>query len=121
VKHDSLACTTCHVTPVTLEPADSVRTCAACHANHHAQSRDCATCHRSAAITAPHRLPIEAHTGCDGCHTPATVARLVPSRSMCLACHQPQQDHYRPQECSVCHFQRTPQELKPELQRTGQS
>jgi hypothetical protein len=116
-KHDTLACTGCHVTPVTMAPADSVQTCTACHAKHHAQSRNCAACHRTAAITAPHRLPVQAHTGCDACHTPATVARLVPKRAFCLACHQPEQDHYGPRECSACHFQRSPAELQPKLTR----
>ena len=118
-KHDSLSCTGCHATPVTLEPADSAETCAGCHTEHHAESRDCAACHRTAAITAPHRMPIQAHTGCNACHTPATVARLVPTRSFCLVCHQPQQDHYQPKECSACHFQRTPAELQPRLTRAG--
>jgi len=119
--HDTLACTSCHVTPVTLAPADSVLTCAGCHASHHAESRDCAGCHRSAEITAPHQQPVQAHVACDACHTLATVARLVPTRSFCLACHQPQQDHYSPTECSACHFQRTPHELQLQLRRTGQS
>ena len=118
-KHDTLPCTGCHVTPVTMEPADSVRTCAGCHAKHHAESRDCSACHRTGAITAPHRMPIQAHTSCDACHTRATVARLVPTRSFCLACHQPQQDHYQPKECSTCHFQRTPAELQPRLTRVA--
>jgi hypothetical protein len=117
-KHDTLACAGCHVTPVSLEPADSAKTCTGCHAQHHANSRDCATCHRTAAITVPHRLPVQAHTRCDACHTPATIARLVPTRSFCLACHQPQQDHYGPKECSTCHFQRTPAELQPKLSLT---
>ena len=117
VKHDTLACTTCHVTPVTLLPADSVQTCAACHAKHHGQSPDCAACHRTAQITPPHRLPVQAHVACDACHTPATVARLVPTRAFCLACHSPEQDHYPARECSVCHFQRTPHELEPRLRK----
>jgi hypothetical protein len=117
--HDTLACTSCHSTPVTLAPADSVRACAGCHANHHAPSRDCAACHRTAAIRAPHQLPVQAHVGCDACHTPATVARLVPTRSFCLVCHTPQQDHYSPTECSACHFQRSPAELQPKLHRVG--
>jgi hypothetical protein len=119
VKHDTLACTTCHVTPVTLAPADSVRTCAACHASHHAQLRDCAACHRTAEITAPHQLPVQAHVACDACHTPTTVVRLVPTRSFCLVCHTPQQDHYSPTECSRCHFQRSPAELQRKLHGGG--
>jgi hypothetical protein len=121
VKHDTLACKGCHVSPVTLAPPDSVLTCAGCHDQHHAQSRDCAACHRTPAITAAHLRPVEAHVACDACHTEATVARLVPTRSFCLACHQPQQDHYPPKECSACHFQRTPDELEPQLRRTGRT
>jgi hypothetical protein len=116
-KHDTLACRNCHVVPVTLAPVDSVRTCAGCHTEHHAQARECATCHRTAAIVAAHKRPIDAHSGCDGCHTPGTVARLTPTRSFCLACHSPQQDHYAPRECSACHFQRSPAELQRQLQR----
>jgi hypothetical protein len=119
VKHDTLACTTCHVTPVTLAPADSVRTCTACHASHHGQSRDCASCHRTAEIMTPHQLPVQAHGACDACHTPATVARLVPARAFCLTCHSPGQDHHPPTECSACHFQRSPAELQPRLHRGG--
>jgi hypothetical protein len=115
--HDTLACTSCHVAPVTLAPADSVRTCAGCHSQHHAQTRDCATCHRTAAITAAHERPVDAHAGCDACHTPGTVAQLTPTRSFCLACHSPQQDHYAPRECSACHFQRPPDELQRQLRR----
>jgi len=117
--HDTVACISCHVTPVTLEPADSAATCTGCHASHHAEARDCAACHRTAAITAPHRMPTQAHTRCDACHTRATVARLVPTRSFCLVCHQPEQDHYSPKECSACHFQRTPAELKTRLVGAG--
>jgi len=119
VKHDTLACTRCHVTPVTMAPADSVVTCEACHDKHHAQARDCATCHRTAAIRTAHQPPVQPHLACDGCHTRATVARLTPTRSFCLACHAPQQDHYASRECSVCHFQRTPAELRPTLGRAG--
>ena len=117
--HDTLACTNCHTTAVTLQPADSVRTCVGCHEKHHARSRACATCHQSAAIVPPHELPVQAHVACDACHTPSTVARLVPTRSFCLTCHSPQQDHYAPKECAVCHFQRTPAELQPRLHRGG--
>jgi hypothetical protein len=119
--HDTLACAGCHTTPITMAPADSVRTCAGCHTNHHAESRDCAACHRTGEITVAHRLPVQAHAACDACHTPATVARLVPTRSLCLTCHKSQQDHYQPKECSTCHFQRTPHELQSQLHRTGQS
>ena len=117
--HGELACTTCHVTPVTLAPADSVRSCAACHTDHHAAGRACATCHRSAETREAHAPPVKAHERCTACHSEATVARLVPTRSFCLACHEPAQDHYPERECSACHFQRSPAELEPELRRGG--
>jgi hypothetical protein len=119
--HDTLACISCHVTPVTMAPSDSALTCIGCHDQHHSQSKDCATCHRTDAIRAAHERPVQAHIGCDGCHTLTTVARLEPTRSFCLACHQSQQDHYAPKECSVCHFQRTPRELEPQLRRQGRA
>jgi hypothetical protein len=119
--HDTLACISCHVTPVTMAPSDSALTCIGCHDQHHSQSKDCATCHRTDAIRVAHERPVQAHIGCDGCHTLTTVARLEPTRSFCLACHQSQQDHYAPKECSVCHFQRTPRELEPQLRRQGRT
>ncbi len=114
-KHDSLACTRCHVTPVTMAPADSARTCIGCHDQHHAQARDCAVCHRPETAAVKH--PAMTHVACDRCHTPATIARLVPTRSFCLACHSPEQDHHAEKECSVCHFQRSPAELRQQLSR----
>ncbi len=119
VWHDTLACTTCHTTPVTLEPADSVLTCSACHAQHHGQTRNCAACHRTAAITQPHEPPVQPHIACEECHTRTTVARLMPTRAFCLVCHQPQRDHYKPKECSVCHFQRSPPDLQEAIRRGG--
>lgn len=115
--HDTLACTGCHVIPVTLEPADSVLTCSGCHDKHHAPDTECSACHRNAQTRAAHEPPVRPHESCAACHTPATVARLVPTRSFCLACHRPQQDHYAPKECSACHFQRTPDQLAAQLQR----
>jgi len=117
--HEELQCTGCHTMPVSLAPADSVRTCASCHADHHAEGRACATCHRTDAISDPHEPPVQAHQACDACHTAATVARLVPVRSFCLTCHSTKVDHYGPKECAACHFQRSPAELQPRLQRTA--
>ncbi len=118
-EHASLACTACHVTPVTLAPADSVLSCAGCHADHHAADRTCATCHRSAGTREAHARPVQAHVACAACHTEATVARLVPTRSFCLTCHEPAQDHYAGRECSTCHFQRSPADLEPTLRGGG--
>lgn len=118
-EHDRLACRNCHVEPVTLAPADSVRSCAACHADHHAAERDCATCHRSAEMREAHARPVRAHVACAACHTDAIVAGLVPTRSFCLACHEPAENHYQDRQCSTCHFQRSPADLEPTLRAGG--
>jgi hypothetical protein len=119
--HAELACTGCHLTPVTLAPSDSVLSCSACHVDHHAVGRTCATCHRTAETLSAHRPLLRVHAACDACHEPSTVARLAPSRAFCLACHEPARDHYPERECSTCHFQRSPGELRPTLQGHGPS
>lgn len=118
-RHTDVACTECHVTPVSLEPAPPVAGCTACHGDHHVEGRDCAACHRTDAIVEAHAPPVDAHRKCDQCHTATTVARLQPTRSFCLACHSSETDHYRQQECSVCHLQATPDEYRPSLSGAG--
>ena len=115
--HARIACTACHVSPVTLAPADSVRSCAGCHGDHHTAGGTCSACHRSAETRAAHARPVQAHVACADCHSEATVAGLVPTRSFCLACHEPAQDHYQDRECSACHFQRSPAQLEVEVRR----
>lgn len=116
--HKSLRCQECHTQPVTLEPDSAVRACASCHEQHHEPGRDCATCHRTTQILAAHRPPAEAHTGCDACHTPSVIAGLVPSRTLCLTCHEGQ-NHYPSKECTICHFQNTPEAYRTHLTRAG--
>ncbi len=108
--HNDVACTTCHTEPVSLAPRDSVRQCVACHEDHHQANRACATCHTadSAAVRVAHAPPADAHAGCNACHRTATVARLVPDRQFCLACHTRQQQHEAGRECSTCHFLEDP-------------
>jgi len=122
-RHDTLACTACHATAVSLAPADSALTCQGCHESHHQPGRSCATCHRTEAtteaITKAHLRPVTAHTRCDACHTPARIAELTPSRSFCLACHAPEVDHHAPAECTSCHFLTDPASYRPTLRGTG--
>lgn len=113
--HHEKKCLDCHTTRVSLEPADSVTSCTACHDDHHQSGRSCATCHRTDAITKPHERIEAAHMACDACHTPARIAVLEPTRSFCLACHDPEQDHHEEKECSECHFLSSPAELKEHL------
>ena len=113
--HGRSACTECHVTPVSLEPAAPVATCAACHQEHHAARIACASCHRTEQVMTAHQPPVNAHGGCAACHESRTVAALEPDRSFCLSCHPAGNDHYSDRECSVCHLQATPEEYRPRL------
>jgi hypothetical protein len=117
--HAALRCVTCHTTAVTLNPDAPVATCRSCHEDHHAAARDCAACHAGADPRATHQPPVEAHVACDACHPEATVARLVPDRALCLTCHVPQREHYVDRECTVCHFQATPDAYRAHLRKAG--
>ncbi len=115
--HTELGCKGCHGQPVTLAPTDSAQTCRACHVEHHEDGRDCAACHRTPAITQPHALPVQAHVACDACHATAAIVPLIPTRSFCLACHDPEVDHHPARECVACHLQSTPEEYRSHLLR----
>lgn len=123
-RHRTLPCLACHTTPVTLAPASAVAGCAACHDDHHAQGKPCAACHNegmSPAVRAAHAPPLEAHTGCDACHSLVIVARLVPDRALCVTCHTAQQDHHPDRECTVCHFGSSPEGFRNRLREAAGS
>ncbi|MEO8226122.1 MAG: hypothetical protein ABI637_01770 [Gemmatimonadota bacterium] len=115
--HTSRTCTECHTTAVTMRPAPAVAACQDCHDQHHAAGPSCATCHAGSDIRPAHARPVDGHRACDACHAPATVARLVPVRQLCLTCHQAQERHYPDRECTTCHFQRSPDEYRAHLTR----
>ncbi len=115
-RHQSLACVTCHQPPA-IVPPDSIRSCQACHADHHAAERQCSTCHNLPGTRAAHTRTT--HTGCDACHTAAVVALLTPNRNFCLVCHTAQAQHQPAGECTTCHFLQTPDAFRPALLRTA--
>jgi hypothetical protein len=115
--HQSLSCVECHTQSITLAPDSLVRTCLACHEKHHTAARDCATCHRTPVIRLAHAPPVQPHTACDNCHTPAVIARLTPDRDLCRTCHT--DNHYPSKECTTCHFQSDPAAFQAHLSRTG--
>jgi hypothetical protein len=123
--HAEERCVACHVTPVELGVSPGTRACTDCHDRHHEAARDCAACHRSDATRTAHEAanlpgaPPAAHRACSACHAEATVARLVPTRSFCLACHGTDTDHYPERECSTCHFLSEPEALRPSLGLRG--
>jgi hypothetical protein len=118
-RHADLRCVTCHTTAVTLQPDTAMATCTACHDDHHAARRDCAACHRSAEIIKAHAPPVDAHQACPRCHAQRTVGALEPTRSFCLVCHGSETDHHVETECTVCHFQATPDSYRARLTSTG--
>jgi hypothetical protein len=115
--HDSLACSTCHTTPVSLAPAAPVASCTDCHADHHTGNRACATCHSGREVRQAHKDDRKAtHQQCDACHDAATVKTLVPDRSFCATCHQKQAtDHFPAKECTTCHFLASPTQYQSHL------
>jgi hypothetical protein len=120
-RHHALACVACHTTPASLDPAPAVASCAACHEDHHAAGKQCATCHTGGAtpeVEAAHAPPVDAHVACDVCHPAAIVTRLVPDRMLCLTCHAQQREHHAQQECTVCHLQSTPEAFRAHLLQT---
>jgi len=118
--HNRVACASCHTTPVTMAAASSVKACTSCHESHHDVERSCASCHTQADLVAAHRAQPEPHEACDACHTPTTVARLMPTRSFCVTCHTGQKAHYAPRECTVCHFQASPDAYRAHLRKAEQ-
>jgi hypothetical protein len=115
--HGSIACTTCHVTPVSLAPTASVARCEQCHVEHHRQQRDCATCHSGSEIRPAHARPVEGHRNCDDCHTVSTVRELHATRALCLTCHTDQVRHFADRECVTCHFLESPERYREHLTR----
>lgn len=119
--HNGTRCIDCHATAVTLAAAAPVANCTACHDDHHVAGRPCGACHAAAGDEAreAHAPPERAHIACDACHASEIVARLVPDRAFCTTCHAEQRDHYASQECTVCHFQATPEIVRPLLVEQG--
>ena len=113
--HPEVACVKCHQAPVSLAPTPEAAGCKGCHDDHHRVDRDCATCHRTAQILPAHDSLVDPHLACNLCHASTTVAALTPSRSFCLACHDPKVNHYAPKECTVCHLQATPEGYRARL------
>jgi hypothetical protein len=114
-RHASRQCVECHTTPVTLAPAPAKAECKDCHSEHHGVNRTCSSCHTIADPRAAHTT-LQIHQRCDACHTPTTVARLTPTRSLCATCHpQKATNHYDQKECSACHFLAEPAVYRSKL------
>jgi hypothetical protein len=99
-----VACASCHTTPG-IRPEEV--TCATCHTDHHdfVGGTLCQACHAPQTPVPGPAHDRRVHLGCAGagCHENAAVAPVPPSRPVCLACHQAQEEHYPGRPCAVCH------------------
>ncbi len=111
--HPGVECTSCHTSRSSIR---TVAACADCHVSHHREGGACATCHGTK-LLAEHTN--ESHLTCTRCHATETVALLTPDRSFCLSCHVDQADHKTGRECSTCHMQMSPAELRARILGRG--
>lgn len=107
--HPDVACASCHTSP---EAVRSAVACESCHEAHHREAGQCAACHGTEIRTAHAAAD---HLTCTRCHARQTVALLTPDRSFCVSCHLDRADHRTGRECSTCHMQRTPAELRQRI------
>ena len=107
--HGALDCASCHRSAPMLTPAES---CASCHAEHHAATVRCASCHTPPAEAAH---GVEAHLTCSGagCHRAPEVEAIADTRSVCVVCHQAQEEHEPGGNCVECH------RVRPDAPRPG--
>lgn len=105
-EHTSEPCATCHADGPALSAASV--SCADCHEEHHQMDARCTSCHREAPED-EHPLAVHATCTGSGCHDRATTRVTATSmgrsqRSVCLACHQRQEDHRPGERCARCHL-----------------
>ena len=111
--HASRDCSFCHEGKVALEAAPGISQCVTCHDEHHEKETTCGSCHEVAFRDTVHTPDRGAHTDCGRCHQQNTIDLLLPGRPLCLTCHPEQSHgHYEKQECTSCHMQMTPAQLR---------
>lgn len=94
-----LACRECHGTPGSLRRG---RACGSCHASHHEQPTECASCH-GAPPTGVHGLDVHLGCGTSGCHAAERAPSPAQGRAACLYCHAAQREHEPGGTCAGCH------------------
>jgi hypothetical protein len=107
--HAKSDCATCHTSKTSVR---TVSSCTSCHNDHHTQARQCASCHGES-TRAAHKA--QDHFLCASCHTKQTVTALMPDRVFCVSCHAKQADHKPDRECSTCHMQSSPADLRKRI------
>lgn len=96
--HSSLECSSCHKT----EPSLSPEPCSSCHEQHHQASVRCQSCHTPSPLE---EHDVNAHVSCSGagCHNAPLVEAIADTRTVCLVCHQAQENHEPGGQCIECH------------------
>jgi len=96
--HGSLTCDRCHRGVEDVARVD----CASCHDDHHTPDVRCQSCHVPPPETA-HDATVHLTCSGSGCHAAPTVEAFASTRTVCLVCHQEQEDHESGVECIRCH------------------
>lgn len=97
--HGAEDCALCHVRAPALTPAES---CATCHPDHHEADVTCSACHVAAPEEA-HDLGVHQTCSGGGCHQDSVIEALSQTRTVCLVCHEEQENHESAEECTDCH------------------
>jgi hypothetical protein len=97
--HKSEACVSCHKAMPNLKPTEP---CGTCHEKHHRPEARCMTCHQQ---PPPGTHTLDAHLNCNtaGCHNEPVTEHMTEVRSVCLVCHQQQENHEPGRVCAQCH------------------
>ncbi len=107
--HAKVECASCHTARTAVR---TTAACATCHQTHHVAVAQCMKCHGSD-MHAAHKAAD--HLACTNCHARETLALLTPDRSFCVSCHADRAAHKGGRECSACHMQSTPSELRKRI------
>lgn len=107
--HGEVGCTECHT--ARTDPS-RVASCSSCHSEHHGDVAECTTCHGGETLAAH---TVEHHFACADCHDRETLEQLTIGRAFCLSCHTDQATHRVGRECTPCHMQVSPAEVKSRI------
>lgn len=109
-QHTAAACTSCHAT---ARDVRTVVSCSQCHTDHHRErATGCVTCHGTRMLDTHAR---DSHLTCANCHAREVFTRLLPDRTFCTSCHVKQSDHVPGRECSPCHLNLTPDQVRQRI------
>ena len=107
--HARVECTACHTSRTEIR---AVVACTTCHESHHRQAADCTACHGTT-LLATHTA--SNHLACATCHGRSTLELLTGNRAFCTSCHTDRRAHFAKRECSTCHLQMSPAQVREKI------